>query len=286
MFVKKVHFSIYGRIGNYRFFLSCLLSLFIHAFVYWVIVSSHLGKEEVFRALDVLGEPQGKNVKVRTYKVQPEKKKHEVVRKFSTQLETYKKKKAQKKTETLASMPTNKTTYKRDNTLNPALDRFFPSSSPNFLNKVRKSTLDKKSDIILNASKGTRIKNAKIKNHLKSLKSLPLLETPLYAFEKEFNEKFHKVWGPIRYGPKNSTFNAVVGEFIIFDVYIDKKTGTLLQVVNISEQNDPYRDYNDINTIFNSVIKDMFPYPLSSHLVKYIDDKDNAIILSIYIRIV
>ena len=288
VFIKKVQITLHICIGHHRFFLSLLLSFLFHVFLYWMMVGSKINQSEVFRSLDFLGEPQGRNIKVKAYKALPENEKHELRRKFLTIPKAFKKpkilKKVHKAKQGLALRKKSK--LSRANTLSPSLDKFLPNSEPNFLNELRKSVSMQKIDMLTNASKGTRIKNANIKNHLENSKSLPLLESPLFAFEKQFNEKFHKVWGPIRYGPQKTTFNAVIGEFIIFDVYIDKKTGVLIKVINISEQNDLYRDYKDINHVFNSVVKDMFPYPLSSHIVKYIDENDNAIILSVYIRIV
>ena len=83
-----------------------------------------------------------------------------------------------------------------------------------------------------------------------------------YAFAGYFDSlsrRFVEAWGSVRTLPPQSRFDGKVGEFIEYDVVINRD-GSLRKIVNISARREPFRDFTAVDELVMGVFKSMFPF--------------------------
>lgn len=83
-----------------------------------------------------------------------------------------------------------------------------------------------------------------------------------YTFAGYFDSlsrRFVETWGSVRSLPPHSRFEGKVGEFIEYDIVINRD-GSLRKIVNISAKREPYRDFAAVDDLVQSVFRTMFPF--------------------------
>jgi hypothetical protein len=83
-----------------------------------------------------------------------------------------------------------------------------------------------------------------------------------YTFAGYFDNlsrRFAEAWGGVRTLPPQSRFDGKLGEFIEYDVVINRD-GSLRKIVNVSARREPYRDFAAVDELVASVFKTMFPF--------------------------
>lgn len=83
-----------------------------------------------------------------------------------------------------------------------------------------------------------------------------------YAFAGYFDSlsrRFVEAWGSVRTLPPQSRFDGKVGEFIEYDVVINRD-GSLRKITNISARREPFRDFTAVDELIMGVFKTMFPF--------------------------
>ncbi|MEY3902511.1 MAG: hypothetical protein RL189_1817 [Pseudomonadota bacterium] len=83
-----------------------------------------------------------------------------------------------------------------------------------------------------------------------------------YTFAGYFDNlsrRFVEAWGSVRTLPPESRFEGKIGEFIEYDVVINRD-GSLRKIINISAKREPYRDFTAVDDLVGSVFKTMFPF--------------------------
>lgn len=83
-----------------------------------------------------------------------------------------------------------------------------------------------------------------------------------YTFAGYFDNlsrRFTETWGGMRTLPAYSRFEGKVGEFIEYDVVINRD-GSLRKIVNISAKREPFRDFAAVDELVVGVFKTMFPF--------------------------
>lgn len=83
-----------------------------------------------------------------------------------------------------------------------------------------------------------------------------------YTFAGYFDSlsrRFVEAWGGVRTLPPQSRFEGKLGEFIEYDIVINRD-GTLRKIVNISAKREPYRDFAAVDDLVQTVFKTMFPF--------------------------
>lgn len=78
------------------------------------------------------------------------------------------------------------------------------------------------------------------------------------AYFLALDQRFTDAWGATRVLPPGSTFNGVVGEFIEYDIVINRN-GSLSKIINVSKGKQPNRDYGDVDRLVNEVFSHVFP---------------------------
>ena len=83
-----------------------------------------------------------------------------------------------------------------------------------------------------------------------------------YAFAGYFDSlsrRFVEAWGSVRTLPPHARFDGKVGEFIEYDVAINRD-GSLRKITNISARKEPFRDFTAVDELVMGVFKSMFPF--------------------------
>ena len=79
--------------------------------------------------------------------------------------------------------------------------------------------------------------------------------------------RFSEAWGNTRILPPDATFAGVEGEYIEYDIVINKD-GSLRKIVNITAKKQPNRDFKDVDTLVVDVFKVVFPLPVPKRFKK------------------
>ena len=85
-------------------------------------------------------------------------------------------------------------------------------------------------------------------------------EYSLAHYFDNLSRRFTDAWGPERSLPPRTSFNGIVGEFIEYDVVINKN-GTLRKIVNVTAKKQPWRQFDDVDAIVTDVFANVFPLP-------------------------
>lgn len=83
-----------------------------------------------------------------------------------------------------------------------------------------------------------------------------------YTFSGYFDSltrRFVEAWGGVRTLPPQSRFEGKLGEFIEYDVVINRD-GSLRKIVNVSARREPFRDFSAVDQLVMGVFKSMFPF--------------------------
>lgn len=83
-----------------------------------------------------------------------------------------------------------------------------------------------------------------------------------YTFAGYFDNlsrRFVEAWGSVRTLPPESRFEGKIGEFIEYDVVINRD-GSLRKIINISAKREPYRDFTAVDDLVGNVFRTMFPF--------------------------
>lgn len=83
-----------------------------------------------------------------------------------------------------------------------------------------------------------------------------------YTFAGYFNSlsrRFVEAWGGVRTLPPQSHFDGKLGEFIEYDVVINRD-GSLRKIVNVTAKREPYRDFTAVDELVREVFQVMFPF--------------------------
>lgn len=83
-----------------------------------------------------------------------------------------------------------------------------------------------------------------------------------YTFAGYFNSlsrRFVEAWGGVRTLPPQSHFDGKLGEFIEYDVVINRD-GSLRKIVNVSAKREPYRDFTAVDELVREAFQAMFPF--------------------------
>jgi hypothetical protein len=72
------------------------------------------------------------------------------------------------------------------------------------------------------------------------------------------DRRFTDAWGGTRVLPRGSTFQGVVGEFIEYDIIINRN-GTLSKIVNVTQKKQKARDFSAVDNLVNEVFSHVFP---------------------------
>ncbi|NBX15735.1 MAG: hypothetical protein EBR09_00060 [Proteobacteria bacterium] len=83
-----------------------------------------------------------------------------------------------------------------------------------------------------------------------------------YTFAGYFDNlsrRFAETWGGVRTLPPQSRFDGKLGEFIEYDIVINRD-GTLRKIVNISARREPFRNFAAVDQLVFDVFKTMFPF--------------------------
>lgn len=78
------------------------------------------------------------------------------------------------------------------------------------------------------------------------------------AYFDSMSRRFHEAWGGTRSLPTDATFYGKIGEFIEYDVVINRD-GTLRKIINVSAMNQPHRDFSAVDALVIDVFKNVFP---------------------------
>ena len=79
------------------------------------------------------------------------------------------------------------------------------------------------------------------------------------AYFDSLSRRFVEAWGGVRTLPPQSRFDGKIGEFIEYDVVINRD-GSLRKIVNITARREPYRDFSAVDELVVGVFKSMFPF--------------------------
>ena len=83
-----------------------------------------------------------------------------------------------------------------------------------------------------------------------------------YTFAGYFNSlsrRFAETWGGVRTLPPNARFDGKLGEFIEYDIVINRD-GSLRKIVNMTAKREPYRDFSAVDELVSDVFQAMFPF--------------------------
>ncbi len=83
-----------------------------------------------------------------------------------------------------------------------------------------------------------------------------------YTFAGYFNSlsrRFIEAWGGVRTLPPQAQFDGKLGEFIEYDVVINRD-GSLRKIVNVTAKREPYRDFSAVDELVIDVFRAMFPF--------------------------
>jgi hypothetical protein len=83
-----------------------------------------------------------------------------------------------------------------------------------------------------------------------------------YTFAGYFDNlsrRFSETWGGVRTLPPQSRFDGKLGEFIEYDIVINRD-GSLRKIVNVSARREPYRNFAAVDQLVLDVFKTMFPF--------------------------
>jgi hypothetical protein len=83
-----------------------------------------------------------------------------------------------------------------------------------------------------------------------------------YTFAGYFDNlsrRFAETWGGVRTLPAHSRFDGKLGEFIEYDIVINRD-GSLRKIVNVSARREPYRNFAAVDQLVLDVFKTMFPF--------------------------
>jgi hypothetical protein len=78
------------------------------------------------------------------------------------------------------------------------------------------------------------------------------------AYFMSLDRRFAEAWGGERFLPRGSSFTGSVGEFIEYDIVINRD-GTLVKIINVSKQAQPNRDFTPVDRLVNEVFSHVFP---------------------------
>lgn len=78
------------------------------------------------------------------------------------------------------------------------------------------------------------------------------------AYFLSLDRRFSDAWGNERFLPRGSTFVGTIGEFIEYDIVINRD-GTLVKIINVSKQARPDRDFSSVDALVNEVFSHVFP---------------------------
>ncbi|MEY4065882.1 MAG: hypothetical protein RIR26_2090 [Pseudomonadota bacterium] len=73
------------------------------------------------------------------------------------------------------------------------------------------------------------------------------------------SRRFVEAWGGVRTLPAHSQFEGKLGEFIEYDVVINRD-GSLRKIINITARREPYRDFSAVDDLVMGVFKSLFPF--------------------------
>lgn len=73
------------------------------------------------------------------------------------------------------------------------------------------------------------------------------------------SRRFVEAWGGVRTLPSHSRFEGKLGEFIEYDVVINRD-GSLRKIINITAKREPYRDFSAVDDLVVGVFKSLFPF--------------------------
>jgi hypothetical protein len=73
------------------------------------------------------------------------------------------------------------------------------------------------------------------------------------------SRRFVDAWGGVRTLPAHSRFEGKLGEFIEYDVVINRD-GSLRKIINITAKREPYRDFSAVDDLVMGVFKSLFPF--------------------------
>jgi hypothetical protein len=83
-----------------------------------------------------------------------------------------------------------------------------------------------------------------------------------YTFAGYFDSlsrRFVEAWGGVRTLPPHARFDGKVGEFIEYDVVINRD-GSLRKIINITAKRQPFRDFAAVDELVTGVFQSMFPF--------------------------
>lgn len=78
------------------------------------------------------------------------------------------------------------------------------------------------------------------------------------AYFLSLDRRFSDAWGGERFLPRGSTFVGNTGEFIEYDIVINRD-GTLVKIINVSKQAQPDRDFSSVDALVHEVFSHVFP---------------------------
>jgi hypothetical protein len=83
-----------------------------------------------------------------------------------------------------------------------------------------------------------------------------------YTFAGYFDSlsrRFVEAWGGVRTLPPHARFDGKVGEFIEYDVVINRD-GSLRKIINLTAKRQPFRDFSAVDELVGGVFQSMFPF--------------------------
>lgn len=101
-----------------------------------------------------------------------------------------------------------------------------------------------------------------IPNIMSEQESKSAIRKTEYTFAGYFDSlsrRFVEAWGGVRTLPPQARFDGKLGEFIEYDVVINRD-GSLRKVINVSAKREPYRNFSAVDELVIGVFKSMFPF--------------------------
>ena len=78
------------------------------------------------------------------------------------------------------------------------------------------------------------------------------------SYFMSLDRRFTEAWGGTRVLPRGSNFQGTVGEFIEYDIVINRN-GTLSKIVNVTQKKQKARDFSAVDNLVHEVFSHVFP---------------------------
>jgi hypothetical protein len=86
----------------------------------------------------------------------------------------------------------------------------------------------------------------------------------LSLYFMKLDERLMSAWGGVRRLPSHSTFVGRHQEIISYDFLIDQ-SGDLIEIVNVTQREQPHRNFEDVDRLVESVFRHVFPWQPLPH---------------------